>query len=152
MTELLVVIVIAVIIAAITIPTIAGMMRSTRLTSGANSAAGMLRSARSMAVASMEYHYCVFNSVTDPSGEDVAVMSVFGRDLKLRSETELPRGLTVTPSFAGRLEFHPDGSARLKGEDEPRASYDVVVENSGNRRRTVHVKGLTGLVTITETE
>ena len=142
--ELMVVIGVAILLAAITIPTIAGMMRSSRLTSSANSCAAMVRTARTMAIASSSVYCFQIDAADDP-----VVVGVYDGADNCRSEARLEDGIAAAASHAGRLEFQPDGSARLADDSVPK-EYFVQLSETEGRKRYVRVKGLTGRVKVTQ--
>jgi len=150
--ELMVVIGIIIIIAALTIPTIAGLMRSTRLASSTNTCAAMIRTARALAIASSEIYCFELDDSGDPAlvgvYDDFAAPPTYPKG-RPNSEARLESDIAVSSPDGARLEFQPDGSARLDGQTVPIATYTVELAEEGGRTRRIRVKGLTGMVSIT---
>ena len=150
MVELMVVLGIMIIVAALIIPTIGGLMRSSKLTSSANTCAAMMRAARSMAIASSQVYCFEFDAGTDPALVGVYDDSPTAVHPKGQPHTEarMEHDIGLSSPNAIRLEFQPDGSARLDGQVVPIVAYTVELSAEGGKKRTVSVKGHTGLVRV----
>ncbi len=157
LVEVMVVLLIGIIVAAISIPTVAGVMRSSRLSGSTISLAAMVRSARSRAISTMEVH-CLEIVETGPPGEKIIEARVYpegasGDPDRQVSSARLETGIVCEADPAPELilEFQPDGSARYDGVSTPFSLWEVKLahDSDPDHVTSVQVRGLTGAVATT---
>jgi type II secretory pathway pseudopilin PulG len=138
----MVVLAIVILLAAAVLPTLGPMRRQGRLRAAANTVAGSLRSARSLAIARSDACYVYAVDAPDPD-EVLLYLAPFE---KPEAVERLPEGVSFVGSLPdpGDVWFLPDGSCstslvlRVKGEG--REEYRITVSAASGRVSVRKVK------------
>ncbi len=139
LTELVVVVAILMLLAAAILPIIGPLRKRSKLKAASGAVAGVLRSARSMAIAHSTVYSVEFETASET--DRAVVYSGTGSKLNPDGSEELPQGTSIySCSPVPPIRFDPDGTCR--------ATHSVTVLGADAGKHVVKVGAASGQVKI----